>query len=187
MHRLYSHPRIHPPHIYIWPVWSTEYIRPPRRTPSPFFILWFFLHNRQCSPNLCVVFSTAVSIYTNFPMPKQPPNRMLNQIHTSHIAKIRLTTHCISRRQHLKGVNVSWWQDVGSSMAICLTLYPSHELNSYTISGISWFFFSSLMNSAVDTVFWQYDEFVVGQMVVMWNHKLIQCDRKLLKFISIFW
>ena len=79
-----------------------------RTTPPhtlPIFYLWFFLHNKLCSMDFCVVFSTAVSIYTNFPTPKQPPGRMLNQLRTSHIAKIRLTTQRISKTRHLKGVN----------------------------------------------------------------------------------
>ena len=78
-----------------------------RTTPQhtlPVFYLWFSLHNKQCSPNFYVVFSTAVSIYTNFLTPKQPRNRMPNQIRTSHLAKIRLTTHCIFRSQHALGV-----------------------------------------------------------------------------------
>ena len=81
----------------------------------PVFCLWFFLHNRQCSLNLCVVFSTVVSIYTNFLTPKQPPDHMLNHICTSHIAKICLTTQRISKTQHLKGVKgtpmSSIWHD----------------------------------------------------------------------------
>ena len=41
-------------------------------------------------------------------------------------------------------LNLRWWEDVGLSMAICLTLYPSHELSSYTVLGMWWLFFKSI-------------------------------------------
>ena len=88
------------------------------------FSLCFFLHIRQCSPNLCVVFNNAISIYSNFPTPKQPPDHMLNQIHTSHIAKIRLTTHRISQTQHLIGVKLRsglWSHWVEEALAITIS------------------------------------------------------------------
>jgi hypothetical protein len=93
------------PHVYLTRMEHQIHRTTPPHT-LPVFYLWFFLHNKQCSPNFCVVFSTAISIYTNFLTPKQPPDRMPNQIRTSHLAKIRLTTHRIFRSQHALGVNV---------------------------------------------------------------------------------
>ena len=93
------------PHVYLARMEHQIHRTTPPHT-LPVFYLWFFLHNKQCSPNLCVVFSTAISIYTNFLTPKQPLDRMSNQIRTPHIAKIHLTTHRISRSQHALGVKL---------------------------------------------------------------------------------
>ena len=41
----------------------------------------------------------------------------------------KVGTHEVDDMLH----NLRRWEDVGLSMAICLTLYPSHELSSYTI------------------------------------------------------
>ena len=108
MHRLFSLPWIHSPCI-LDPCGAPNTPDHPAAHP-PCFFLWFFLHNKQCSPNFCVVFSTAISIYTNFLTPKQPLDRMPNQIRTSHLAKIHLTTHRIFRSQDALGVNTSCWQ-----------------------------------------------------------------------------
>ena len=105
MHRLYICPQIHSLHI-LGPYGALNTSDTPLHT-LPVYDLWLFLHNRQCSPNFCVVFSTAISIYTNFPTLKQPPDCTLNHIRTSHIAKICLTTQRISITQHLKGVNTN--------------------------------------------------------------------------------
>ena len=102
MHRLFSLHRIHSPRI-LDPYGAPNTPDHPAAHP-PCFVFVVFLHNKQCSPNFCVVFSTAVSIYTNFLTLKQPPDRMPNQIRTSHLAKIRLTTHRIFRSQHALGV-----------------------------------------------------------------------------------
>jgi hypothetical protein len=93
------------PHVYLTCMEHQIHRTTPPHTLLVLY-LWFFFHNRQCSPDLCVIFSTVVSIYTNFPTSKQPPDHMLNQICTSHIVKIRFTTYRISRTQHLKRVNI---------------------------------------------------------------------------------
>ena len=87
------------PHIYLARMEHQIHRTTPPHT-LPIFYLWFFLHNRQCSPN------SALSLALQYPSTlilwrrNNPPDRMPNQICTSHIAKIRRTTHRISRSQH---------------------------------------------------------------------------------------
>ena len=64
-------------------------------THPPRFSFVVFLHNRQCSPNFCFVFSTAISIYTNFPTPKQP-RTICEIIYVLHILQKYVVRHIVS-------------------------------------------------------------------------------------------
>ena len=120
------------PHVYLAHMEHQIHRTTPPHT-LPVFYLWFFLHNRQCSPNLCVVFSTAASIYTNFVTPKQHPDRMPNHIYTSHIAKIRLTTHCIPRSQHALRVKIQ--PHMRSSSQHC---HPNKTIHTNIVNQKKW-------------------------------------------------
>ena len=75
-----------------------------------------------------------------------------------------------------------WWQDAGWSMAISLTLYPNHDLSSYKILGMMWFFFKSDEFSSMDCFprMWR-----VSCRTDGWRHVDSQIQSMLLQIIEI--